>query len=55
MVNHKENEGVSATRNTGRDNCHGDFITYVDSDDFIEPNVPSLMLKKQLKLDVDIV
>ena len=25
MVYHKENEGVSATRNTELDNCHGDY------------------------------
>ena len=37
VYHHKENEGVSATRNTGLDNCHGDYITYVDSDDFLEP------------------
>jgi len=55
MVYHKENEGVSAARNTGLDNCHGEYITYVDSDDFLEPNVLSLMLKKLLELDVDII
>tara|TARA_B100000686_G_C16801940_1_gene986713 strand:- start:2424 stop:3464 length:1041 start_codon:yes stop_codon:yes gene_type:complete len=54
-VFHKENEGVSAARNTGLDNCQGDFITYVDSDDFLEQNILSQMLKKQLELDVDII
>ena len=55
MVYHKENEGVSAARNTGLDKCRGEYITYVDSDDFLEPNALSLMLKKLIELDVDIV
>lgn len=34
-VIHKENEGVSATRNRGLDEATGDFIVFVDSDDLI--------------------
>jgi glycosyltransferase involved in cell wall biosynthesis len=55
MVYHKENEGVSAARNTGIDKCRGEYITFVDSDDFLEPNALSLKLKKLIELDVDIV
>ena len=35
-VIHKKNEGVSAARNTGIDNAKGDYISFVDSDDWIE-------------------
>lgn len=35
-VIHKENGGVSAARNTGLDIAKGDWISYVDSDDYIE-------------------
>ena len=55
MVYHKENEGVSAARNTGIDKCRGEYITFVDSDDFLEPNALSLKLKKLIELNVDIV
>ena len=34
-VIHKENEGLSSSRNTGLDNISGKFVTFVDSDDII--------------------
>ncbi len=38
VVIHKENEGVSAARNDGLEIVTGDWITFVDSDDWIEPD-----------------
>ena len=38
-VIHQPNGGVSSARNIGLDNTHGDYITFVDSDDYIEPNM----------------
>jgi len=35
-VIHKENGGLSDARNVGIDACHGKYITFVDSDDWIE-------------------
>ena len=35
IVIHKQNEGVSATRNKGIDMAKGDYLTFVDSDDLI--------------------
>ncbi|MBR5148258.1 MAG: glycosyltransferase family 2 protein [Bacteroidaceae bacterium] len=35
-VFHKENGGVSSARNLGLDNAQGEWITFVDSDDWLE-------------------
>lgn len=42
----KENGGQSTARNLGLDNCSGDYIAFMDSDDYIE----STMYEKLIKL-----
>lgn len=37
-VFHRENHGVSATRNYGIEHASGDFIQFVDADDSLEPD-----------------
>ncbi len=39
QVYHIENGGVSAARNYGMSKTHGKFVTFVDSDDYIDSNV----------------
>lgn len=43
-VFHKENGGVSSARNLALDNVTGDYIGFVDSDDYIAPDMYSKLL-----------
>lgn len=38
VVIHKENGGLSSARNVALDICKGEYIMFVDSDDYVEPN-----------------
>lgn len=44
-VIHKKNEGVSRARNLGLQIASGDYIGFVDSDDWLEPNAYETMLR----------
>lgn len=54
-VLHQKNAGVSAARNAGVEAAGGDFITFVDSDDYIESTMYEEMLKKAVEYDCDVV
>lgn len=53
-VVHKENGGLASARNAGLDIIIGDMVTFVDSDDYVEPNYVSELLHwhEQSKADV---
>ena len=50
-----ENHGASVARNIGLDNVTGDYIMFVDSDDWIELNTCQIALDTLIKHNVDIV
>lgn len=54
FVFHKTNGGAASARNVGLDNCHGDYITFVDSDDYVESNYVEKLLFILEKHNADI-
>nr|MBQ4458053.1 glycosyltransferase [Clostridia bacterium] len=53
-VFHTENQGLSAARNIGLREATGDYIGFVDSDDWIEPDMYELLINTVLERKVDI-
>lgn len=54
-VIHQENQGVSAARNKGLDMARGEWIYFLDSDDYISPKSFELLMCVQKEDDYDIV
>lgn len=51
----QDNKGVAATRNRLLELANGNFVLFVDSDDWIEPNTIEILLREQKQGDFDIV
>lgn len=53
-VIHQENAGLSAARNKGIEVSNGKYITFIDSDDFIHPNMLEVLYINIVNFDADI-
>ncbi|MGU8778425.1 glycosyltransferase [Clostridium perfringens] len=54
-VIHKENQGLGLARNTGLDIATGDYVLFVDSDDYIDIDMIKILLDKIIKNNSDTV
>lgn len=54
-VIHKKNGGLSDARNIGIDISLGQYIVFIDSDDWILPNMIEELYKKSIEYDADMV
>lgn len=55
VIDNDKNRGCSYTKNRGIDNATGDFICFVDSDDYIENNMINELVDFQRKNNLDLV
>jgi len=55
IINHQVNKGLAAARNTGVLESSGDFILWVDSDDYIDRSLVEKLVKLQKKDHSDII
>ncbi|HFU4459764.1 TPA: glycosyltransferase family 2 protein [Streptococcus suis] len=55
LYNKPENRGVSDSRNIGIENMTGDFVTFVDSDDYLEPTFIEDLFTQLTLHEADIV
>lgn len=54
-VVHKENGGLSDARNTGVEYADGEFVFYLDGDDYLEENALEILINTQREYSADIV
>ena len=52
---HKENSGVSSTRNLALDKASGDYVQFLDADDWIPDNSTKSMVRAMEDYNVDLV
>ena len=55
LLINKENGGLSSARNAALDKVHGKYLMYVDSDDYIKPEMIKNMVDVAEKENVDLV
>ena len=51
----KENEGVSTARNTGLENSNGEYIMFVDGDDYVDNKICEKLYTKMTDINADLV
>ncbi len=55
IISHDRNKGLAAARNTCLDNASGEFVCFVDSDDWLEKDAIQTLVKKQVETKADLV
>ena len=55
LVIHQKNNGVSGARNSGIKKCHGKYLYFLDSDDYIAPETFTVLLSYALQEKAEII
>lgn len=55
LINHETNKGLSAARNTGMDKANGEWVSFVDSDDWVSKSYLSGLYQTAVNECADVV
>lgn len=55
VVEHRPNGGAAAARNRGIELCSGDYLTFIDNDDWLDPDFIQLMVEAALSSSAEVV
>ena len=55
IITNSTNQGIAQVRNTLLDNAQGDYVLFVDSDDWIEPDMVELLVGEAVAKNADVV
>lgn len=54
LIDNKENRGLSYSRNVGLENANGEYIGYIDSDDYVDSDYYEKLMKAIIKEKSDV-
>lgn len=54
-VIHKKNEGLAVARNAGFEAAQGEYVYFIDSDDYLLPDSVGDFYKKAIEYDADVI
>lgn len=54
QVIHQKNGGLAKARNIGIENSHGEYISFIDSDDYVVPNYVEILYRGIIENDADV-
>ncbi len=55
LITHHSNKGLAIARNSGIENATGEYLFFVDSDDYIHPNSLEVLYEQAKREDLDIL